>query len=202
MTEQKGLLPCQLCGVVLTRQGDYTNTEAWNWYGHPNADDSPCLLAQHRIPTLSDLHTPSPAEAARWNTRAQPAEDERVKEIARRFAMLPFWGHIEPYVHHLRGKDLLRELILHDVPYLLSRLPIQPAASTPTDRVRWLLTQIMWDLPANRDWLDPVIEAEAREVTGVKKTAGLVAAESNEPDIYDAVAGLRNAAASTEAQND
>lgn len=85
---------------------------------------------------------------------------------------------------------------------VFERIPLQAAASTPTDRVRWLLTQIMWDLPANRDWLDPAIEAEAREVTGVKRAAGLVAAELSEPDIYDAVAELRDAAASTEAQDE
>lgn len=124
MTEQKELLPCQPCGVVLTRQGDYTNTEAWNWYGHPNAEDSPCLLARHRIPTLSDLHTPSPAEAARWNVRAQPAEDEQVKEI---------WNRCRDNFREL-GNDEWRSQYAADIRYLLSLLPVQPAQQ---DGISW-----------------------------------------------------------------
>jgi hypothetical protein len=35
-------------------------------------------------------------------------------------------------------------------------------------KMDYLLRQILTDLPANKDWLDPHLEEEAKQLTGVK----------------------------------
>lgn len=64
------LEPCPFCGVELILLGDYDREQAWNWYGHPSADDSDCLLSQHKIRTKSDLRTPMTVDRKAWNSRA------------------------------------------------------------------------------------------------------------------------------------
>jgi hypothetical protein len=59
----------------------------------------------------------------------------------------------------------------------LARL-LEDAADTLKDeverraRLEWVLAQIVRDLPANLNWLDPVVEREARDLVAFADTRG------------------------------
>lgn len=78
----KELEPCPFCGVALILLGDYDHEKAWNWYGHPDADDSDCLLSQHKIRTKSDLRTPMTTDQKAWNRRASVAAPQGEDDTA------------------------------------------------------------------------------------------------------------------------
>ena len=58
------ILPCPFCGATLVERGDYSDTDAWNWWQHP--EENSCIIGDIKIGISWDGQT---ADEKKWNTR-------------------------------------------------------------------------------------------------------------------------------------
>lgn len=76
---------------------------------------------------------------------------------------------IRNYVDSLICAPPMREFERAEIERIISKHFATAPAENDAERLRWLLKHIVTELPQNRDWLDPDVEREARELTTTTK---------------------------------